>query len=153
MRFDFDEITEDLYVGSRFEPGDWHILAALNITVDVNLQAEAQDRFTEAAPEVYLWLPTPDWFGPGVQALATGARFIALMIREGRKVYVHCNAGAGRAPTVATGYLITTGMSLEEALKLVRTRRPAFSPNPTQMRQLREFAATWRDDGQPSSGK
>ncbi len=146
MSFNFDQITEDLFVGGRFYPGDWHILAALNITVDLNLQAEEQDNFMGTSPEVYLWLPAPDWFGPSASTIATGARFIRAMIEDGRKIYVHCNAGIGRAPVVAAAYLITTGMSVHAALELLRTQRPKINPNNQQLQQLRLFAAGWQSD-------
>ena len=140
---DFDQVTEHLYVGGRLEPGDWYILAELGITVNVNLQAEAQDRFNGTSPEVYLWLPTPDWYGPGVEAIDIGARFIDQMIRLGRKVYVHCNAGVGRAPTIAAGYLIVSSLTLEDALRVIKEKRPKASPTSGQLQQLQDFAEMW----------
>ncbi len=144
---DFDQITDHLYVGSRPDPDDWHILAALRVTVNISLQAESQDRFTGAAPEVHLWLPTPDWFGPGVEAIQITAEFIDQMVRSNRKVYLHCNMGIGRAPTAAVGYLIATGMTLDEALDWLRTRRPHAKPNSDQLRQLSEFTALREKQG------
>lgn len=43
----------------------------------------------------------------------------------GRRVYLHCNAGFNRAPTVAIAYLrVHGGMTLAEAWRAVRDRRP-----------------------------
>jgi atypical dual specificity phosphatase len=42
---------------------------------------------------------------------------------EGRKTYVHCHAGAGRAPTIVIAYLMTLGMSLSAATTSVLTKR------------------------------
>ena len=55
----FNRITEHLYVGGRLNPYDWETLAGQGITINVSLQAEAQDQFLGAVPEVSLWLPTP----------------------------------------------------------------------------------------------
>jgi len=136
---DFDQITESLYVGGRFNPGDWQIMSALGVTVDINLMVEGQDRFPGAAPEVYLWLPTPDWFGPSPVNLRIGADFIDTMIRQQRKVYVHCSSGAGRAPTLAIAYLMLIGMSLEDALALMKNKRSVTNPNQTQIEYLQEY--------------
>ncbi|MGF1503958.1 MAG: dual specificity protein phosphatase family protein [Chloroflexi bacterium] len=137
---DFSPITEQLYVGGYLEDGDWHILAALGVTVDINLMGEAQDRFTpHAAPDVYLWLPIVDWTAPDQQTLQTGARFIELMVEQGRSVYVHCFAGVGRSPTLAAAYLVTTGLSSSEALQLLKEKRPVVDPNRAQIRALQAF--------------
>ncbi|GAB4469050.1 MAG: hypothetical protein Kow00124_03910 [Anaerolineae bacterium] len=138
----FDQITDHLYVGGRLSGGDWHILAALGVTVNINLQLERQDHFSGSAPEVHLWVPTADWFGPGLDALRIVVPFIGAMIRQGRLVYVHCNAGMGRAPTAAAAYLVTTGMSVERALALLREKRPATYLNHIQLQQLEDFAAS-----------
>lgn len=43
---------------------------------------------------------------------------------EGARVYLHCNAGLNRAPTVAIAYLhVHRGLSLPAARDLVRSRR------------------------------
>lgn len=140
MSLSFDEIMPDLYIGGLLGIGDWYILASLNITVDINLQAEWQDRFTGTAPEVYLWLPTPDWYGPGIEALHVGTRFIHSMHSVNRKVYVHCHSGSGRAPALAAAYLmLARKMSPEEAIHYVIQRRPATRLNSEQLRQLVAF--------------
>jgi atypical dual specificity phosphatase len=143
--FSFDAVTDHLYVGSRFDPADWFVLAALNITVDINLQIEGHDHFLRNAPEIYLWIPTPDWYGPSVQTITTVASFIGLMVGEGRKVYLHCDAGVGRAPAAAVGYLITIGLNFEEALDYLKVKRPASRLSDAQLQQLREFAAIWKN--------
>ncbi|HEY8516056.1 MAG TPA: dual specificity protein phosphatase family protein [Candidatus Binatia bacterium] len=46
------------------------------------------------------------------------------LLAAGRRVYVHCNAGFNRAPTVAIAYLRAhRGMSHEEAWRSVKERR------------------------------
>ena len=140
---DFNEITEHLFVGGRLGGDDWKTLQEMGVTVNLNLQEEKQDFFDGAVPKVSLWLPVPDWFGPDVEAIELGARFIASMVEAGHKVYVHCRFGAGRAPTVGAGYLVTTGLGVDEAIRLMKQRRPRFMPNPGQINRLREFARKW----------
>lgn len=139
----YDQITDHLYVGARPQPGDWFELAALGITVDVDLQVEGQDRFYKNVPDVYLWLPTPDWYGPNSQTLMTATRFVRMMIAQDRIVYVHCSMGVGRSPAVAVAYLVTLGMTISAALAIVQTKRPTVKLNETQIAHLHEFATMW----------
>ncbi|MGH7789994.1 MAG: dual specificity protein phosphatase family protein [Candidatus Binatia bacterium] len=47
------------------------------------------------------------------------------LLRAGRRVYLHCNAGLNRAPTVAIAYLhVHRGHRLDAARDLVKARRP-----------------------------
>ena len=140
MEVNFDQITDSLFVGSRFYPSDWFILADHRITVDVNLMAEAEDRFVGSTPQMYFWLPTPDYFGPGVEAIRIGAFFITNMIKSNHKVYLHCNMGIGRAPTVAIGYMMLQGLSLDAATAYVKEKRPVTKLSGAQVEQLQEFA-------------
>ena len=46
------------------------------------------------------------------------------LIAGGKRVYLHCNAGLNRAPTLAIGYLRAHGkMSLDEAVAHVKKHR------------------------------
>lgn len=140
---DYDQITERLYIGARPEAYHWFELAAVGITVDVNLQVEGQDRFHKNVPEVYLWLPVPDWYGPNSQTLLTVTRFLRLVIEEERIVYVHCSKGIGRSSAVAAAYLIAEGMTVEQALAFVKGKRSSSKVNETQISHLHEFATLW----------
>ncbi|MBU6282302.1 dual specificity protein phosphatase family protein [bacterium] len=47
------------------------------------------------------------------------------LLADGRRVYLHCNAGFNRAPTVAIAYLhVHGGLGLEEAERVVKAHRP-----------------------------
>lgn len=50
---------------------------------------------------------------------------VAELLGRGERVYVHCNAGLNRAPTVAVAYLhVHHGQTLDAACALVKSRRP-----------------------------
>lgn len=52
------------------------------------------------------------------------------LIDEGRKVYIHCTAGMGRAPACAVSYLCwVKKMDLEEAVAFVKKHRKVAVPN------------------------
>ncbi len=47
-------------------------------------------------------------------------------IDSGRKVVLHCSMGKGRSPTCAAAYLITSGMTLQEAKNTIASKRPVW---------------------------
>jgi protein-tyrosine phosphatase len=66
---------------------------------------------------------------PLKEKLSEACDFIQKGLANGT-VFVHCNAGVSRAPTIVVGFLIKCrGMSPEEALRLVKEKRPCAKPN------------------------
>ncbi len=58
------------------------------------------------------------------ERLADTLGALATLISAGERVYLHCNAGLNRAPTLAIAYLRAHGeMSLDEACAHVKSRR------------------------------
>lgn len=45
-------------------------------------------------------------------------------------VLIYCNAGVGRSPSVAIGYLCSMGFGYDEAVRLVSARLPGLTPVP-----------------------
>jgi len=58
---------------------------------------------------------------------------------EGKKPFVHCREGVGRAPSVAVAYLIYKGLTLSAALDKVMDGRRVTKINPLQMASLARF--------------
>jgi len=69
-----------------------------------------------------------------------GVEFITAEIEQGGSVYIHCGSGIGRAATMAAAYLVSTGLTEDEAWARIRTVRPFIRPTPVQVEQLRRFA-------------
>jgi len=62
--------------------------------------------------------------------LFNGAVKLKLLLDEGRKTYVHCTAGMGRAPAVVLVYLcLFKGMQPFEADLFVKSHRKVSVPN------------------------
>lgn len=140
-------ITPQLWVGGQMRARGWRWLRTRGVTADVNLRAEHDDRAYGVPEEMYLWLPTEDDHAPAPQHFDAGVRFIRHVIAQGGAVYVHCASGVGRAPTLAAAYLVSTGMSVEEALETIRRVRPFIKLTPEQRSALARFAANHRADG------
>lgn len=57
--------------------------------------------------------------------LPAAVSMLSGMLGRGHRVYVHCTAGMGRAPTVVLGYLTLVGAySTDEAARLILKGRP-----------------------------
>ncbi|XAR57196.1 Phosphoprotein phosphatase [Bertholletia excelsa] len=71
--------------------------------------------------------------------------FIDEAKRMGGAVLVHCFVGRSRSVTIVVAYLMKKhGMSLSEALQLVRSKRHIAAPNSGFMSQLQEFEKSLR---------
>ena len=53
-----------------------------------------------------------------------------LLSAEGNMVLVHCVSGISRSATVVIGYLMLKGLSLDEAMNMVKKARPVINPEP-----------------------
>jgi predicted protein tyrosine phosphatase len=135
------QITPHVFIGGQFGRRGKRKLERLGIDADVNLRTEFDDAAHGLALAQYCHLPTTDDEAPTFEHLSQGAAFIERVIDGGGKVYIHCAGGVGRAPTLAAAHLITQGMTLDEALALIRRVRPFISIVPPQMAQLKEFEA------------
>jgi predicted protein tyrosine phosphatase len=134
------QITPQLHVGGQYRRRGWPKLAARGITAVVNLRTEFDDAAAGIAPERYLHLPTVDDTPPALEQLRQGADFIAEEIARGGAVYVHCGAGVGRAPTMAAAYLVSTGLTPDQAWARIRALRPFIRIKPEQATQIERFA-------------
>lgn len=71
--------------------------------------------------------------------------FIAAGLEEGR-VLVHCRLGVNRSVTVAAAFLMRRNrFSADQALQLLRERRPGAQPNEAYCEQLRQMPQSWED--------
>ncbi len=152
----YSRVTPALYVGPQYRARGKRALARAGITHIVNMRAEFDDAAhgltLHDAPGGYCHLPTTDDRAPSPAHLAQGATFIREAIGGGGKVYIHCSAGVGRAPTMAAAYLITQGYAMDAALDLIRKARPFIYLTPPQMQALRRLSderatAATRDGG------
>ena len=134
------QILPHLHVGGQYRKRGWPTLEARGITAVVNLRVEFDDAEAGIAPQRYLFLPTEDDHAPSLEALHTGVAFISGEIEGGGAVYIHCGSGIGRAATMAAAYLISTGLTGDEAWARMREARPFIRPTQPQLRQIGRFA-------------
>jgi predicted protein tyrosine phosphatase len=134
------EINPQITVSGQYKKHGWPILVNRGITSVINMRTEWDDRAAGIAPPRYMHLKVIDNTPPTLEMLQAGVDFITQEIANGGKVYVHCAAGVGRAPTMAAAYLVSQGMNPDEALSLIRSIRPFIRPTPEQIAQLHSYA-------------
>ncbi|MFN2289708.1 MAG: dual specificity protein phosphatase family protein [Anaerolineae bacterium] len=134
-------VAPQLYLGGQYRRRGWRRLEVRGVTAVVNMRVEFDDAAAGIAPARYLHLPTVDDEAPTLDNLRLGSEFIAEEIERGGVVYVHCGAGIGRAAIMAAAYLVTTGLTADEAWDHIRLSRPFIRPTPPQIEQLVRFAA------------
>ncbi len=144
----FCRITPQIYIGGQHNARGQALLQQHGILYDVNMREEYDDAAHGVALPHYCYLPTVDDAAPSLEHLWQGVRFIEDAVREGGKVYIHCAGGIGRAPTMGAAYLVSTGVSLDEALAQIKRVRPFINIMPPQMEVLRAFEAMAREKQQ-----
>lgn len=87
------------------------------------------------------WLPVRDMGAPTPAALDKACQYLnEVLARPGSVVYVHCRAGRERTAAILVAYYAKQyHMSYDQALTLLRERRPSLMPLPNQERAVRRW--------------
>lgn len=139
-QFEFSKITDNIYLGTNLcclEKSHIQILLDLGVTAEINLEDNHQD----SAPDVpiYLSLPTADKTAPSEDQLRAGVNLIDQMVKLNKKIYVHCQYGHGRSPTLIAAYFISQGKSVDQAVQLIKQARPEIHLEEAQSKALQDY--------------
>ncbi len=85
-----------------------------------------------------LHVPVKDMHAPSIDEFLSIFRWIDETSRIGRTI-VHCNAGIGRSPTIIIGYLMYRGLSLDNAMAIVKSINVDAAPSYWQGAALLEL--------------
>ncbi len=138
---ELDWVVPDLAIGSDIR--DLDFLKRHGISAIVGLQAERSDeesRLLNAGME-YLHVPIKDGHAPELSQIQSMVDWINKQTQNGRKVYMHCAAGVGRAPTMAMAYLVSTGLTADQAFAEIKLKHHDTDPGPRQLDAVREYEA------------
>ncbi|XP_026496616.1 dual specificity protein phosphatase 13B-like isoform X1 [Vanessa tameamea] len=145
---DVNEVYPGLFVGDAVAAKDKVFLRRMGINYVLNT-AEGK-RYTQVDTDHLYYRDCPGLRYKGFQLMDLpttdiskyfhiAASFIDEGISRGGRVLVHCMMGVSRSATCAIAFLmIKRGMTLTEALALVRSRRD-IHPNDGFIRQLQEL--------------
>jgi len=138
--FEYSQITPQIYIGTNqccvvdFK----RELIDKGVRADISLEEKKID--APFGAEYYLWMPVKDHSAPNFRQFDVGTRFIDQLIKDGEKVYIHCEHGHGRAPTLVAAYLaVYKNMSVDKALKIIKEKRPGAHPNARQIAAVKQF--------------
>jgi len=125
--FEYNYITDGIYIGTNqccvthFD----EMLQKEGIRADISLEENHIDM--PFGVDFYTWIPIVNHAAPTQEQLDFGVTVLAKMVTLGKKVYVHCKNGHGRAPTLVAAYLMREhGKSVDEALEIIKAGRPTI---------------------------
>ena len=133
-------LTERIYIGRRLLPHEY----PAQIETVVDLTCEFAEPSDVRNGHTYRVLPTLDATAPREDALAT---LLDEVVGTRGSVYIHCAEGHGRTGLAAAALLLLLGIAEEpnEAVALVRDRRPKARLNASQKRAVVSFASRIKD--------
>lgn len=132
-------ITDGIYIGTNqcCQTHFDEILEAEEITYDIFLE---KDRIDAPYGVIsYILIPVENHQAPAQEQLEFGVYVLEKIVAPGKKVYVHCKNGHGRAPTLMAAYLIKQGKTANEALDFIELKRPAIHIEDIQKKSLGGF--------------
>jgi protein-tyrosine phosphatase len=132
-------ITPNIYLGGQYGVHSVKTLKKLGASAIVNMRTHPIPKELESLGIRSLHLSTPDKTAPTISQLKKGAKFIETEVKNGGKVYIHCLFGEERGATMTIAYLISTGLTYDDAFQLVKKVRTFISPVPLQIARLKEF--------------
>ncbi|XP_061097026.1 dual specificity protein phosphatase 10 isoform X2 [Conger conger] len=130
-----------LFLGNERDAQDLELLQRLNIGFVLNVTTHLPLFHYDCGLLSYKRLPATDSNKQNLrQYFEEAFEFIEEAHRAGQGLLIHCQAGVSRSATIVIAYLMKhTWMTMTDAYKFVKTRRPIISPNLNFMGQLLEF--------------
>lgn len=130
--FNYNQITDNIYIGNNMCCMAMldELLLKEGIYADLSLEEELHDNPVGAS--CFLWVPIVDHTGPTIENINITNAYIDSVVKMGEKIYIHCKNGHGRAPTIVIAYMISKGMSYDQAYNLVKSKRSVIHLDTTQ---------------------
>ncbi|XP_018427609.1 PREDICTED: dual specificity protein phosphatase 10 [Nanorana parkeri] len=130
-----------LFLGNEHDAQDLEKMQRMNIGYIVNVTTHLPLYHYEKGTFNYKRLPATDSNKQNLrQYFEEAFEFIEEAHQCGKGLLIHCQAGVSRSATIVIAYLMKhTRMTMTDAYKFVKGKRPIISPNLNFMGQLLEF--------------
>ncbi|KAK7151278.1 hypothetical protein R3I93_012272 [Phoxinus phoxinus] len=130
-----------LYLGNERDAQDLEQMRRMDIGFILNVTTHLPLFHYELGLFNYKRFPATDSNKQNLrQYFEEAFEFIEEAHQAGRGLLIHCQAGVSRSATIVIAYLMKhTWMTMTDAYKFVKSRRPIISPNLNFMGQLLEF--------------
>jgi len=141
--YHIDRVAPWLLIGPALRDRDYPRLKEHGVTHVVDLREEGADDESLMRSLGFHWrrLPIPDRAAPTLEQIDELVRWLDASPADQETLYLHCEGGMGRTPTVAIALLLRQGFALPEALRLVQSARAESSPTRRQLAWLQRIAA------------
>lgn len=136
-KLDFNHIVDGIYIGTN-QCCQTHFdenLKRDGVSADMSLEEGRLD--APFGVEFYVWIPVKNHEAPTEDQLDFGVSVLEKVIAMQKKAYVHCKNGHGRAPTLIAALLIKQGKTTDEAIEIVKSKRPSIHLTETQKESLK----------------
>ncbi|KAM9299205.1 dual specificity protein phosphatase 8-like [Gastrophryne carolinensis] len=133
-------ILPHLYLGSQNDVMDQEVMNQNGITHVLNVSYSCP-KPVFISDNHFLRIPINDSYCEKILPwLSAAVEFIGKVELVNGKVLVHCLAGISRSAAVAIAYIMRSmGLSLDDAYRFVKEKRPTISPNFNFLGQLLEY--------------
>ena len=152
---DMTWVTDRIAVGGGIWIDDKMIeVVRAGITHIIDMQLEFDDtRLAEPYGVQVLWNPTDDDFQPKPPELfQRGVDFaLAALDDPEARLFIHCAAGVHRAPMMALAVLRALGFDLEDAMRLIESRRAVVDFATVYVDSVEDFMRSYSAAEQPRS--
>lgn len=140
--FEYDYISDGIYIGTN-QCCQTHFdekLIKEGISADISLEEDRID--APFGVDFYIWIPIKNHTAPTYEQFEFGVATLEKLVDMKKKVYVHCQNGHGRAPTMVVAYFIKNGKSVDEAIEFIRSKRPSIHLEAVQKDALIGFSTS-----------
>lgn len=139
-KLSYNQITELIYAGNNMccQGHFQEELLSKGISADISLEAERLDN--PQGVKYFFWFPWEEDTAPTLELINTALEVVDVLENKHIKVYIHCKNGHGRTTTFLASYFMRKlGISVDEALSLVKEKRPSMHLNEVQKVFLNDF--------------
>jgi protein tyrosine phosphatase (PTP) superfamily phosphohydrolase (DUF442 family) len=146
---DISKISDGIWIGTTPSQRDYDRLRDLGVKLVINMRACWGNPPAGQHPAIrYLRLRTFD--SPLVpipaSALVRGTQAALEVMNAGGGIYTHCSRGRHRSVAMAAAILIAKGWSPEDAMRLIKERRPEADPEAPHIRpRILAFERIWKE--------
>lgn len=141
VRLSYNQIEENIFAGNNLccqVQFDEELLSR-GIYTDISLEAERMDN--PKGVRYFFWFPWLEDTAPSMELINLGLNVVDELLAQNIKMYVHCRNGHGRTTTfLASYYIRKMKISADEALNVLKSKRPSGHLNRVQKAFLDEFA-------------
>jgi len=144
----FSQITDNLFIGDTPQRDEYDFLRDLGVRLIINMRFDRRPAIDQHQPPLdFLWLRTFDnpMLPIPIRSLMRGVHAALETILDGGKVYAHCARGRHRGVAMGAAILIALGYDPDEAIELIKVRRPIADPGVFYIRgRILRFAHAWQ---------